>query len=222
MKRKLILIAVMALAVSSTHAAEPATTRAAKWYATDRIGDSWKLQKQIIDVTPEQALAMFDNSPTHLAADWKKQLGAEPKEIENADPLPTDPKLLKIMQSKAEQPPFARVVAFSADAVVVRVVQPIGHYLWHELMQDLATVRVARTPEIDRRLAVASIAKPWLVTYKGIGHGDTDAELRAAAGEPTDVETTQAMEYVRLHYPNGVTIHLWQGRVHSVQMQTKD
>ena len=169
-------------------------------------------EKQRLDLTPEDALAIISSDRGDLADNWRELVKGEIATKPDARKLPDRGKL-NLMKLPA--PPEARVVRFSKDAVDVMVLRQVGSYFWHQFHECVASFRIPRGQAIDERLGVAKLEKPH---WSGVKIGQPRAEVVKVLGEPDGIRLSQADGQEYHYYLNEqISIEVQRGRVFEVK-----
>jgi hypothetical protein len=197
----------------------------AKWYEIGGVG------LHILDdkIPPEplsdaQALAYFKEGGSHLSELWR----APENQDKVAKSLQTLKTSLPYFNAARSPTPFALPARFNASRVVVRVLAPLGGYLWHNYFETLAVYEFNRRRRLDDIFNLVATEKRLSFTFKGIGHGtpagyfsspDNEKDLvTKALGVPDDEYMSQTPSYRLIYYRRyNISIEIHDGVVYAVE-----
>ena len=212
---RLLLLLPTLLAVPAFGGVDPAS-----WIDTTTIGDEILHNKIEQEIEPAAALKLLAEHP-QLVDDWQSHLPSPPEPHPQARTLPDDPKFQKLY-SPTDRPPATRVTGYSDATVIVKVLRPMGGYLWHHYFDCLATLRIPRTPKVDRALNLAALESTFGREVDGIRQGTPPKTVRDVLGEPAAQRTTQAVGFYFWYYPERNLTVVFQGsRVKELRVGTE-
>lgn len=200
-----------------------------KYFDTQDRQESVFGDKMPIQVTAAQTLLLFDDSPSHLRADWERRLPEKPRDVFRTSlelAVDSAPQLTNAVPP-ASRELFARVMLFSDKTLEIRVLRPLGSLAPMSYYQTEATVVAPRSAELDKLFDMGALEKKFAASYRGIQQGDSRDKVIKTLGEPEKLEGPYLLE--TFYYEQGrVKIAIWlsalpngraEPQVHSVSVE---
>jgi hypothetical protein len=196
-----------------------------KWYEVGGVGlhilDDHIETERLSDA---QALAYLSEGAPHLSELWRAPENRN-RVAKSLQALKTSLRYFNVPKNPA---PFAEVARFSRTRVVVRVLYPLGAYMWHHYFETLAVYELDRNQRLDERFNLVETEKRLSFTFKGIGHGtragyfsnpdNKDDLVTKILGKPDDEYMSQTPSYRLIYYRRyKISIEIHDGVVYAVE-----
>jgi hypothetical protein len=153
--------------------------------------------KRDIDLTADQAEALFLDHFPKLRSDWRSHVRGPIEPRPGARPRPDAGEPLLVPRQSA---PVAIVTGYSDRMVVVKVLEPLGRMRGYRVHACHASLRIPRQARLDELLGLEQLANTFGREVRGIRQGSTPEQVRAALGEPTRKHQTKLPGYFRWYY----------------------